>query len=81
MAVDSGPYRSSKKGAFPVGLLEKQWEWSKGLTQMDDKVTEHTAGDEKSIDQPGICGEFAEGNSRRWAVRQAFGHGGHWKAI
>ena len=45
---------------------------------MDDSdVTEHTAGDEKSIDQPGICGEFAEGNSRRRAVRQAFGHGGH----
>ena len=43
----------------------------------DSEVTEHTAGDEKSIDQPGICREFAEGNGRRRAVRQAFGHGGH----
>ena len=36
---------------------------------MDDKVTEHTAGDEKSIDQPGICGEFTEGNNGRGAFR------------
>ena len=35
----------------------------------DSEVTEHTAGDEKSIDQPGVCGEFTEGNNGRGAFR------------
>ena len=34
------------------------------MTQIDDsEVTEHTAGDEKSIDQPGVCGELYKGST------------------